>query len=37
VAEAPGKYLPINNANVAEMVSDFVGDAGWRLEGRAAT
>jgi uncharacterized protein (TIGR00369 family) len=37
LAEATGKYLPIKNANVAEMVTDFVGDAGWLLEGRAAT
>jgi len=32
LAEAMGKYLPIKSANVAEMVRDFVGDAGWWLE-----
>jgi hypothetical protein len=29
LAEATGKYLPVKNANVAEMVTDFIGDAGW--------
>lgn len=37
LAEATGKYLPIKNANVADMVTDFVGDAGWLLEGKAVS
>lgn len=35
LAEATGKYLPIKNANVAELAADFVGDAAWLLEGKA--
>lgn len=35
LAEATGKYLPIKNANVADMVTDFVGDASWLLEEKA--
>ena len=34
LAEATGKYLPLKNTNVADMVTDFVGDAGWLLAGK---
>jgi uncharacterized protein (TIGR00369 family) len=29
LATATGKYLPIKGAEVAEMLTDFVGDPGW--------
>jgi hypothetical protein len=29
LATATGKYLPIKQAEVAEMVTDFVEDPGW--------
>ncbi len=29
LAEATGKYLPIATANVADLVTEFVGDASW--------
>jgi acyl-coenzyme A thioesterase PaaI-like protein len=32
LASATGKYLPARRMRPAEMVSDFVGDAGWLLE-----
>lgn len=28
-AEATGKYLPLRNTSIADMVTDFVGDASW--------
>jgi uncharacterized protein (TIGR00369 family) len=31
LAEATGKYLPIKEADVAQMATDFVGDASWLL------
>ena len=31
LAEATGKYLPINSIAISEMARDFVGDAGWLL------
>lgn len=33
LAESTGKYLPMKNVNIAELARDFVGDAGWLLEG----
>ena len=32
LASATGKYLPVKEADVAEMATDFVGDAKWLLE-----
>jgi acyl-coenzyme A thioesterase PaaI-like protein len=32
LAESTGKYLPIKNANVAELAADFVGDPAWLSE-----
>jgi acyl-coenzyme A thioesterase PaaI-like protein len=32
VASATGKYLPIQQTDVTEWVTDFVGDAGWLFE-----
>jgi acyl-coenzyme A thioesterase PaaI-like protein len=32
IAEATGKYLPIKNVEVSELVTDFVGDASWLLK-----
>lgn len=32
LAEATGKYLPIKGADVTEMATDFVGEAGWLFE-----
>jgi acyl-coenzyme A thioesterase PaaI-like protein len=29
LVEATGKYIPIKAASVADMVTDFVGDASW--------
>lgn len=29
LAEATGKYLPIKNANLSELATDFVGDTAW--------
>jgi len=29
IAEATGKYLPIKNADLSQLVTDFVGDASW--------
>jgi uncharacterized protein (TIGR00369 family) len=37
LAEATGKYLPIKDRDAAEMVSDFVGEAGWLFENAAPT
>jgi uncharacterized protein (TIGR00369 family) len=31
-AEATGKYLPIKNADLSQLVTDFVGDASWLLK-----
>lgn len=33
IAEATGKYLPIKNVAVSELVADFVGDASWLQQG----
>ncbi len=32
IAEATGKYLPIRNADLSQLVADFVGDASWLLK-----
>ena len=32
IASAAGKYMPIKNADVTEMATDFVGDPGWVLK-----
>ena len=32
IAEATGKYLPIKNADLSQLVTDFVGDANWLLK-----
>lgn len=32
IAEATGKYLPIKNVEVSQLVTDFVGDASWLLK-----
>ena len=32
LATATGKYMPIKEASVAEMATDFVGDANWMLK-----
>ena len=29
IASATGKYLPLKQTDVSQMLSDFVGDAGW--------
>ena len=29
IAESTGKYLPIKNADLSQLVTDFVGDASW--------
>jgi len=34
LAEATGKYLPIRDADVTEMLAEIVGDASWVLDGR---
>ena len=31
-AEATGKYLPIKDADLSQLVTDFVGDANWLLK-----
>jgi uncharacterized protein (TIGR00369 family) len=31
IAEATGKYLPIKNVELSQLVTDFVGDASWLL------
>lgn len=36
LAESTGKYLPLKNTNIADMVTDFVGDTNWLLDGKAA-
>jgi acyl-coenzyme A thioesterase PaaI-like protein len=36
LATGAGKYLPIKNADAAEMVTDFVGDAAWLFGPRPA-
>jgi len=33
IAEATGKYLPIKNADLSQLVTDFVGDASWLQRG----
>jgi len=35
LAEATGKYLPIKEADVAQMATDFVGDPNWLLKPQA--
>lgn len=32
IAEATGKYLPIKDADLSQLVADFVGDASWLLQ-----
>jgi len=32
LAEATGKYLPIKDVDVAQLVADFVGDPGWLVK-----
>ncbi|PWU15057.1 MAG: PaaI family thioesterase [Verrucomicrobia bacterium] len=32
LATATGRYLPIKGAEISEMATDFIGDAGWLLE-----
>jgi acyl-coenzyme A thioesterase PaaI-like protein len=32
IAEATGKYLPIKDADLSQLVADFVGDANWLLK-----
>jgi len=34
LAEATGKYRPIQTTNVTEMLTDVVGDMGWLLDGQ---
>jgi acyl-coenzyme A thioesterase PaaI-like protein len=31
IAEATGKYLPIKDVEISQLVTDFVGDASWLL------
>ena len=37
LAESTGKYLPVKNANIADLITDFVGDANWLLTEKAAS
>jgi acyl-coenzyme A thioesterase PaaI-like protein len=32
LATATGKYLPIRDADLADMATDFIGDPGWAIE-----